>query len=175
MYIFKNHRPEFENRCKSKVEEKVLKTKEKHGEERAKIEENIIKPICNCIAPHTNRDLEIVWKAISEVSNAMMDTTDSVTKYENGIGSIIAPVSKTEFHDRCIRKMLENEEYREIEEVGKPICKCLTNDVLPFVGKNVPVFRRAVYDAKHSLRDEKTIKKFEEKMIMKAIRKRGEI
>ena len=175
MYIFKNHMPEFENRCKSKAEEKVLKTKEKHGEERAKIEENIIKPICNCIAPYVNRDLEVVWKTMSEVSNAMMDAAGSVTKYENGIGKIIAPISKTEFHDRCVRRMVENEEQREIEEIGKPICRCLTNDVLPFVGNNVPIFRRAIYDAKHSLRDEKTIKKLHEKMILEAMRRRGEI
>ncbi len=52
------------------------------------------------------------------------------------------------------------------EEVGIPICRCLTDNVLPFVGKNVPVFATAMYDAKHSLRNEKTIREFKEKMTL---------
>lgn len=51
IFKLKDHILEFENRCRSKVEENVLKTRERHGLERAKLEENIIKPICNCIAP----------------------------------------------------------------------------------------------------------------------------
>ncbi len=175
LFKTKDYRSEFENRCRSKVEEKVLKTKERHGLERAKIEENIRKPVCNCIAPHANRDLEVVWKAMSEVSHAMMDATGTVTKYENRVGTITTPIQKTEFHDRCFRKMVENEEYKEIEEVGIPICRCLIDNVLPFVGKNVPVFATAMYDAKHSLRDEKTIREFKEKMTLEAMRRRGEI
>lgn len=171
----KDFKPEFQNRCRSKIEEKILKTKERHGLERAKIEENIRKPVCDCIAPYANIDLEIVWKAMSEASHAMIDTANTATKHENRIGEIIAPISKSEFHDRCFRKMVENAEYKEIEEIGIPICRCLTDNVLPFVGKNVPIFATAMYDAKHSLRDEKTIKKFEEKMTLEAMRRRGDI
>lgn len=177
LFKTKDYRSEFENRCRSKVEEKVLKTRERHGLEHAKLEENIRKSVCNCMAPYANRDLDVIWEAMSESSNAMRDTAGSVTKYENGVGKIIAPIPKTEFHERCLRKMVEHEGNRkkEIEEVGIPICRCITDNVLPFVGKNVPTFIVAMYDAKHSLRDEKTIKKFEEKMTLEAMRKRGDI
>lgn len=173
----KNYRPEFENRCISKVEDKVFMTRIRHGAERAKLEENIRKSVCNCIAPYVNRDLEVVWKTMSEVRRAMFDATTSVIKYKDQVGEIIAPIPKEDFHNSCLRKMVgyEGNREKEIEKIGIPICKCLTNSVLPFVGKNVPTLATAMHDAKYSLRDKKTIKKFEEKLLVGAVRRRGEI
>ena len=172
LFKTKDYKPEFENRCLSKVEEKVLKTRVRHGEDRAKLEENIRKSVCICIAPHTNRDLDVVWKSMSGASRAMfsdvvIEPKRPVIPYEE-----VPLVSKSDFDRRCSKRLelLKNQytgkKAKEIGEVGKSICKCVSENVLPFIGKDTPVFATAMYDAKHSLRDEKTIKEFEEKMTL---------
>lgn len=167
----KDYRPEFEKRYLSKIEDKALMTRIRHGKERAKIEENIRKSVCACIAPHTNRDLKVVWETMSEVSSAVKDATTIVTKYENNVGEIIMPISQKYFNIRCNTKLEHtgNKE-KEIKEVGASICKCISENVLPLVGKNVSVLTAAMYDAKYLLRDANTIKKFEKKMIPEACR-----
>lgn len=177
----KDYRLEFENRCRSKVEEKVLKTRVRRGEERAKLEENIRKSVCACIAPHANRDLEIVWKAISPASSAMFGEGVRIPRRPVIPYEEVEPTSKSDFDRRCSKKIefLKNrytgKKSDEIGEVGRSICKCVSENVLPFVGRDQPVFATAMYDAENSLRDEKTIKKFKEKMTLEAMRKRGEI
>lgn len=170
----KDYKPEFENRCIAKIEDKALMTRIRHGRERAKLEENIGKSVCNCIAPYANKDLEVVWKAMTETRRAMSDATTSVIKYKDHIGEIVAPIPIEDFHSTCLRKMTRyGIREKEIEKIGIPICGCLTDSVLPLVGKNVPTLATAMYDAKYSLRDKNTIKKFEEKMTRGAIIRRG--
>ena len=169
----KDYKPEFENRCATKIEDKALMTRIRHGADRAKLETNIRKSVCNCLAPYANKDLEVVWKTMAEVRHAMFDATRNVTKYEDNIGKIIAPIPKEDFHNICLRRMVRYGYIKkEIETVGTPICECLTDSVLPLVGKNVPTLVTAIYDAKYSLRDQKTIKKFGEKMALETMGRR---
>ena len=149
----------------------------------AKVQENIRKSVCNCIAPYVNRDLDIVWKVMSGVSHAMTDATKTVTGLLVGfdVSEIIAPVPKSTFDRMCpqriefLKHQYTGKKAKEIDDVGKSICNCVSENVLPFVGKRVPSFATAMYDAKHSIREEKDIKIFEEKMILEAMRRRGEI
>jgi len=180
LFKTKDYRLEFENRCRSKVEEKVLNTREKHGLEVAKVEENIRKSVCNCIAPHANRDLYIVWGTMFGVTHAMNDAAKTVLS-PGPVKEYTAPVHKSDFDRIChrtiefLKKRYTGKKADDIDEVGKSICNCVSENVLPFIGKGIPVFATAMYDAKHSLRDEETIKKFEEKMTLETMRRRREI
>ena len=53
----KDYRSEFKNRCSSKVEERIIKARESHGLEDAKVQENIRTSVCDLIL-NTNIELK---------------------------------------------------------------------------------------------------------------------